>query len=393
MHGPDRAEEAMPESDRRFRAAWGGGPSRTPGLVWLGVPYLHRGGRRVNRSGRTIATILSAVGVAGALAACGGSGGAAAESGGSEPVNLTLYNAQHEDLMKAVVEGFTDKTGIKVEFRSGDDSELANQIVQEGKASPADVFVTENSPSVQVVADAGLFAPVDKDTLAQVPEKYRPESGDWTGFAGRSTVLAYNPGLISEADLPASMMDLANPEWRGKVGFAPGGADFQAIVGAVRELRGEEATRTWLQGLADGDAVYQGNSAVMQAVNEGKIPVGIIYHYYWYKDQAESGENSKNVKLHLFGNQDPGAFVSVSGAGVLASSDHQDEAQQLVSYLTSPDGQKRLAGSTALEYAVGEGAASAKVLPPLDTIEAPEVDPGSLNGPEVTKLMQDVGLL
>src|SRR3954470_710 len=263
MHGPDGAEEAMPESDRRFRAAWGGGPSRTPGRVWLGVPYLHRGGQRVNRSGRAIATILSAVGVAGALAACGGSGGAAAESGGSEPVTLTLYNAQHEDLMKAVVEGFTDKTGIKVEFRSGDDSELANQIVQEGKASPADVFVTENSPSVQVVADAGLFAPLDKDTLAQVPDKYRPASGDWTGFAGRSTVLAYNPDLISESDLPASMMDLANPEWRGKVGFPPGGADFQAIVGAVLELRGEDATRAWLQGLADGKGVSPGNNPAL----------------------------------------------------------------------------------------------------------------------------------
>jgi iron(III) transport system substrate-binding protein len=347
----------------------------------------------VIRSGRTIATILSAVGVAGALAACGGSGGAAAESGGSEPVTLTLYNAQHEDLMKAVVEGFTEKTGIKVEFRSGDDSELANQIVQEGKASPADVFVTENSPSVQVVADAGLLAPLDKDTLAQVPDKYRPASGDWTGFAGRSTVLAYNPDLMSEADLPASMMDLATPEWRGKVGFAPGGADFQAIVGAVLELRGEDATRTWLQGLADGKAVYQGNSAVMQAVNEGQIPVGIIYHYYWYKDQAESGAKTGHVKLHYFKNQDPGAFVSVSGAGVLASSKHPKEAQQFVNYLTSADGQRRLAESTALEYAVANGATSADVLPPLDTLDAPTVDPGALNGPKVIELMEKVGLL
>src|SRR3954467_7963726 len=320
----------MPESERRFRAAWGAGPSRTPGQVWLGVPYLHRGGRRVIRSGRTIATILSAVGVAGALAACGGSGGAAAESGGSEPVTLTLYNAQHEDLMKAVVEGFTEKSGIKVAFRNGDDSELANQLVQEGKASPADVFVTENSPSVQVVADAGLFAPVDGATLAQVAEQYRPSSGSWVGFAARSTVLAYNPALISEDQLPTSMLDLAKPEWQGKVGFPPGGADFQAIVSAVLALRGEDATRTWLQGLADGKAIYQGNTAVMQAVNEGKIPVGIIYHYYWYKDQAESGAHSKNVQLHLFGNQDPGAFVSVSGAGILASSKHRKEAQELV---------------------------------------------------------------
>ena len=159
------------------------------------------------------------------------------------------------------------------------------------------------------------------------------------------------------------------------------------------ELRGEDATRTWLQALADGKAIYQGNGAVMQAVNEGKIPLGIIYHYYWYKDQAESGANSDNVQLHYFKNQDPGAFVSVSGAGVLASSKHPKEAQQLVNYLTSADGQRRLADSTALEYAVASGAASADVLPPLDTLDAPTVDPGSLNGPKVIELMQSVGLL
>jgi len=342
----------------------------------------------VAKPGRIIASILSLVGVAGVLAACGGS-----SAGDSGTTTLTLYNAQHEDLMKAMVAGFTEKTGIKVEFRSGEDPELANQIVQEGKASPADVFVTENSPSVQVVADAGLFAPLDEKTLAQVPQQYRPSSSDWVGFAARSTVLAYNPSLIQESQLPASMLDLANPEWQGKVGFPPGGADFQAIVGAVLELRGEDATRTWLQGLADGNEIYQGNGAVMQAVNEGKIPLGIIYHYYWYKDQAESGANSDNVQLHYFKNQDPGAFVSVSGAGVLASSKHPKEAQQLVNYLTSADGQRRLADSTALEYAVASGAASADVLPPLDTLEAPTVDPGSLNGPKVIELMQSVGLL
>ena len=345
----------------------------------------------MTRPRRTIASIVSIIGAAGVLAACGpgGSGG----SGGSGVTTLTLYNAQHEDLMKAMVAGFTEKTGIEVEFRNGDDAELANQIVQEGTASPADVFVTENSPSVQVVAGAGLFSPVDEDTLAQVPEQYRPSSGSWVGFAARSTVLAYNPDLISESELPASMLDLAKPEWQGKVGFPPGGADFQAIVGAVLELRGEEATRTWLQGLADGKAIYQGNTAVMQAVNEGKIPVGIIYHYYWFKDQAESGANSNSVKLHYFKNQDPGAFVSVSGAGVLASSGHQKEAQEFVQYLTSAEGQRRLAESTALEYAVANGAASADVLPPLSTLGAPTVDPGSLNGPKVTELMQAAGLL
>lgn len=338
------------------------------------------------RPGRLVASLSSLLVLAGVLAGCGGSAGA-------DDDTLVLYNAQHEDLMKAMVDGFTKKTGIKVEFRNGDDSELANQIVQEGKASPADVFVTENSPAMQVVADAGLFAPIEQATLDQVPQQFRPASGDWVGFAARSTVLAYNPQLIAEDQLPASLMDLAEPQWKGKVGFPPGGADFQAIVSAVLQLKGEGATRSWLQALADGGANYQSNTAVMKAVNAGEVPVGIMYHYYWYKDQAESGKNSDHVKLHYFGHRDPGAFVSVSGAGVLASSKHQQQAQELVNYLTSADGQKLLAGSTALEYAVASGVASASVLPPLSTLDPPIIDPGTLNGPEVTKLMQQVGLL
>src|SRR3712207_8982077 len=43
------------------------------------------------------------------------------------------------------------RSGIELEFRDANDSELANQLVQEGEASPADVFLTENSPSIDAV--------------------------------------------------------------------------------------------------------------------------------------------------------------------------------------------------------------------------------------------------
>jgi iron(III) transport system substrate-binding protein len=361
--------------------------------VWL----TYREDPHVTRLGRRTAGALTTVALAVTLTACGGdedapasssSSGAAADSG-----PLTLYNAQHDDLIEAMVAGFTEETGFEVEIRSGDDSELANQIVQEGEASPADVFVTENSPSIDLVADEGLLSPVDAETLAQVPGQYSPSSGNWVGFAARSTVFAYAPERLPESELPASLLDLADPAWQGRIGFAPGGADFQAIVSAVLELSGAEATRTWLAGLKANGQAYQGNTAVMQAVNSGELDAGVIYHYYWYKDQAEAGENSDNVRLHYFGNQDPGAFVSVSGAGVLASSDQPDAAQQLVAYLTSPDGQRRSAESTALEYAVGTGVASAEALPPLAELGAPAIDPGELNGPQVIELMQEVGLL
>jgi iron(III) transport system substrate-binding protein len=335
---------------------------------------------------RALAGLLTSAGVVGALAACGSSEASDAET-------LTVYSAQHESLVRTMVEGFTEETGIELEFRDANDSELANQIVQEGDASPADVFLTENSPSIDVVDDAGLLAPLDDATLQQVGEQYRPASGTWVGFAARSTVLIYNPSEIAEAELPASMLDLAAPEWEGRVAIAAGGADFQAIVSAVLALEGEDATRAWLTGLQRNAEVYASNTAIMKAVDEGEVPVGITYHYYWFRDQAQDGLIGDDAELHYVGNQDPGAFLSISGAGVLKSSDQPEEAQRLVEYLTAGAAQERLADSSALEYAVGNGVASADVLPPLDGLGAPAVDPGSLDAPLVTELMQDVGLL
>jgi iron(III) transport system substrate-binding protein len=340
----------------------------------------------VTRPARVIVGVLSALALSTALVGCGG-------ATASDENTLTIYNAQHENLVKAMLADFTQETGIKVQYRNGDDPELANQIVQEGAASPADVFLTENSPSVDVVDRAGLFAELEQSTLDQVAPQYRPSSGTWVGFAARSTVLVYNPSHIAENQLPASLMDLADPRWKGQVGIAAGGADFQAIVSAVLDLRGEDATRAWLKGLEANAEVFPSNMAVMKAVDEGKIQTGVIYHYYWYRDRAQNGLVGDDTKLHYFRNEDPGAFVSVSGAGVLKSSKHADEAQKLVAYLTSPEAQKKLAESDALEYAVGNGVPSAAALPPLDSLQAPAVDPGSLNGPKVTELMQEAGLL
>jgi iron(III) transport system substrate-binding protein len=341
----------------------------------------------VTSTPRVIASLVSTLGLVGALAACGGSGEAL------DAETLTVYSAQHESLVRAMLEGFTAETGIELEFRDANDSELANQIVQEGDASPADVFLTENSPSIDVVDKAGLLAPLGEATLGQVGEPYRPASGNWVGFAARSTVLAYNAADVAEAELPASILDLAAPEWQGRVGIAAGGADFQAIVSAVLAIEGEDATREWLTGLERNAEVYASNTAVMKAVDESEIDVGVMYHYYWYRDQAEGGLVGDDAELHYFRNQDPGAFLSVSGAGVLASSDQKEDAQRLVQYLTSAVAQERLADSSALEYAVGNGVASAEALPPLESLQAPDVDPGDLDAPLVTELMQDVGLL
>ncbi len=320
-------------------------------------------------------------------AACGN------DSAESDAGTLTLYNAQHDDLVEAMVAGFTKETGIQVDIRSGKDFELANQLVQEGDASPADVFLTENSPAMVLVDNNQGFAKVDDATLAQVPAQYIPSSRNWVGFAARATVLAYNSKALTPDQLPASIMDLAKPEWQGKVGIAAGGADFQAIVSAVVAVKGEDAAGQWLKGLKTNAKIYQGNGAVMKAVNAGEIQTGVIYHYYWYKDRAESGANSADTELKFFGGKDPGAFVSISGAGVLKSSKHQAQAQQLVKYLTGKNGQQILSDSKALEYSIASDVPANPALKPLGELDPPAIDVATLNGPKVVELMQQAGLL
>ncbi|EOX7393344.1 iron ABC transporter substrate-binding protein [Enterobacter quasiroggenkampii] len=306
---------------------------------------------------------------------------------------IVVYNAQHENLVKSWVDGFTKETGIKVTLRNGDDSELGNQLVQEGSASPADVFLTENSPSMVLVDNANLFAPLDADTLKQVPAEYRPAHGRWIGIAARSTVFVYNPAKLSEQQLPKSLMDLAKPEWKGRWAASPSGADFQAIVSAMLALKGEKATLEWLKAMKANFVAYKGNSTVMKAVNAGQIDGGVIYHYYRFVDQSKTAENSKNTQLYYFKHQDPGAFVSLSGGGVLASSKHKAQAQAFIKYITGKEGQESLRTNNAFEYAVGVNAASNPKLVPLKDLDAPKVEPSTLNSKKVIELMTQAGLL
>jgi iron(III) transport system substrate-binding protein len=347
--------------------------------------------------------------IAALLAACSASGtggspsvppaasATAAASGAASPAavggTITVYNAQHESLTQAWVDAFTKQTGVQVVLRNGDDAELGNLLVQEGAASPADVFLTENSPAIALVEKAGLFAPVDASTLDQVPAAYRPSSGAWTGIAARTTVFAYNPTLLPEADLPTSMLDLQDPGWKGRWAASPSGADFQAIVSAMLALKGAETTGAWLAGMKTNATAYQGNTTVMKAVNAGEIPAGVIYHYYWFGDQAKTGENSRNVKLHYFKNEDPGAFVSISGGGVLKSSKNQAAAQAFLRYITGVDGQTVLQTGDSFEYAIASDVAANKSLVPLVELDAPTIDPSTLDSKQTTDLMTEAGIL
>ncbi|WP_067818369.1 iron ABC transporter substrate-binding protein [Nocardia inohanensis] len=331
--------------------------------------------------------------VSGAIAAITLLGVTACSNSSGDDNEILVYNAQHESLTKEWAAAFTKETGIKVTLRQGGDTDLGNQLVAEGKNSPADVFLTENSPAMALVENAGLFADLDQGTVANVPAEYRPSTGKWTGIAARSTVFVYNTGKLNADQLPKSLLDLQQPQWKGKWSAGASGADFQAIVAALLELKGEDATKAWLRGMKDNAIVSQNNVTTMKGVNAGQFDGGVIYHYYWYRDQAKTKENSGNTALYYFKHQDPGAFVSISGGGVLKSSKKQANAQKFISFITSQKGQEVLRDGDSMEYPVASNVAANPALPPLNTLDAPKIDPSKLDAKKVTQLMTEAGLL
>ena len=246
----------------------------------------------------------------------------AAASHAAPATTLTLYAAQHHQLVDMVIAAFTKQTGIAVKTRFGEAPELAAQIVREGARSPADLYFTENSPELVLLDEKKLLGPVDPATLQAVPAKYSPTDGSWVGVLVRENVLTFDPAKIKEAELPASLYDLAKPEWKGKVAIAPSDADFLPLIAASVALKGRDATLAWLKGLKANAAVFDDDEGVVAAVERGSVATGVINSYYYYRASAEQGAGKTRSQIHHFGSGDLGALLNVSGAAVLKSSKH-----------------------------------------------------------------------
>jgi iron(III) transport system substrate-binding protein len=324
------------------------------------------------------------------LAACGSSGSSESPSSGS----LTVYSGQHEQTMVKLVAGFKQRTGIDVKLRSSDEASLANQVLREGSASPADVFVAENPPALTVLERKGLFAPVDAATLAKTPTQMNDPKGAWVAVSARSAVLAYNPDKVKASQLPGALQDLAKPAWRGKVGFAPTETDFQPLITALDTLHGAGAATTWLKGLKANGKVYDDNEALIAAVNRGEVATGLMDHYYWYRLRDEVGPSKTRAALHYFAPGDAGALVDVSGVAVLKSSSHAKEAQRFLDYLVSKPAQELIAASESYEYPLGSGVQTKRDLKPFAQLKPPNISVDDLgDGRSALQQLRDVGLL
>jgi iron(III) transport system substrate-binding protein len=353
------------------------------------------------RAAVVAAAACGALAAGGLLGGCSSSAsGTASAASDSSGQSITLYSGQHEQTVNGLVSAFEKQTGITVNVRSDDEDTLANLIAVQGSHSPADVFYTENSPPLEFLQEKGLLSAVSQSTLAEGTATYNSPGGDWLGVSARVSVLIYNPSLIGKSQLPASVMQLADPKYEGKLALAAGETDFQPIVTSVMRTYGQAAALTWLAAVKSNGASHSvpDNETLVNDVNRGRAAFGLINEYYWYRLKAEIGASAVHSQLAYFAPRDPGYVIDVSGAAVLKSSKHQAAAQKFLAFLDSKQGQEIIARASgneqSYEYPLGSGVTTSAPQTPFSQLQPNSIAIADLgDGSAAIALLRQAGLL
>jgi len=311
---------------------------------------------------------------------------------GSEPNDgmVTVYSGREEEYIAPLMERYEKETGVEVEIKYGDTAELAATIVEEGENTPAEVFWAQDAGALGAVDDAGLFEALSSETLSRVSTPFRASDGNWVGTSGRARVVGYDSRELEESDLPESILGFTDPEWKGRIGWAPTNGSFQAFVTALRLVEGEETAKRWLEGIvANEPQSFDDNEAIRDAIAAGEIDVGFLNHYYVAKAQAEDPNYPVSSYFPVDG--DAGALINVAGAGELVGGD--EEAAAFISFLLSDESQ-RYFGRELKEYPLVPGIESEPELVPLSSIEQPDIDLSDLKDLNGTlDLLRETGAL
>ncbi|MDP8959748.1 MAG: iron ABC transporter substrate-binding protein [Actinomycetota bacterium] len=301
---------------------------------------------------------------------------AASCSPGSD--RLTIYSGRSEFLIRPLLEQFAEETDTPIDVRYGDSADLALLIAEEGQDSPADVFLAQNPGAVGFLAGQMRLQPLSEEVLGRVEPRFRNGRGLWVGISGRVRVLVYNTEMVDPAELPDSVFDLTSERFQGEVAVAPTNGSFQDFITAMRQMHGDQATLGWLKGMVANDAqTYANNSAILQAVGRGEVPMGLVNHYYHYRFQEEDpGLPTAN---YLFPDGGVGAFVIVTAVAVLDTAEQPEQAEEFVSFLLSEEAQRYFSQQT-FEYPLAAGVEAAVDLPPLEEIDSPALDFDRLGG-------------
>ncbi len=285
-------------------------------------------------------------------------GGLAEDDAGSADSVVNVYSARHYDTDLQLYDRFTETTGVRVNLIEGSSDGLMERIVNEGEFSPADMLITVDAGRLWRAADRGVFQPVESEVLSErVPAHLRDPDGLWFGLSKRGRVIVYNnanglPDGISRYE------DLADESLRGQVCMRSSGNIYNlSLLGSLIEHHGEEGALAWAEGVvANFHRPPQGNdTAQLRAVAAGECGVSIANTYYIGRLMGAEDEADKAVTQDigvLFPNQDDrGAHVNISGAGIARHAPNRANAVAFLEYLTS-DFAQRLFAEGNNEYPV-----------------------------------------
>ena len=307
---------------------------------------------------------------------------------------LTVYSGRNQHLVGPLLEKFAEKNEVKIRVRYASTAGIAATVLEEGGNTPADVVYLQDAGALGALAQEEVLVPLDEELLQQVDRRFRSPDGLWLGTSGRARTIIYNVDAINpDTDLPDSILGFTDPEWRGRIGWAPTNGSFQAFVTALRVQLGESEARGWLEGiLANDPVIFPNNLTTVRAAAEGEIEVGFVNHYYLHRFLNEKGEDF-GARNHYIRGGDPGGMVNVAGVGIISQSDNKPLAEKFVQFLLTSESQNYFANET-FEFPLVEGVATETGIPPLSTLDPPHIDLGEISDLKGTlALLRDVGVL
>jgi iron(III) transport system substrate-binding protein len=262
-------------------------------------------------------------------------------SGISSGAEVNVYSARGEDLIKPALDTFTEQTGIKVNLITESADALIRRIELEGANSPADVLLTVDAGRLFRAKEAGILASLKSPILTQrIPSAYRDPDNQWFGLSLRSRVIMFDKSRVSAEEI-SSYEDLADPKWKGEICIRSSGNIYnQSLLASLIEHHGEEATEVWAEALVSNMArrPQGGDRDQIRAAVAGQCKLAVANTYYLAgmlnSDVDTDVEVAQKIGV-LWPNQDNrGAHMNVSGAGLIKGSKNVEEARQLIEFLS-----------------------------------------------------------
>ena len=293
--------------------------------------------------------------------ACGTSPG---EHGDGSGDAVKVYSGRSEKLIGPLLERFEQATGTPIEVRYGSTPELVATLLEEGTATPADVFISQDAAALETLSHAGLLRELPAEQLDRVGKGARSPRGDWVGLSGRARVVVYNTERIQPDALPHGLDDLAAGRVTGSFGVAPTNASFQAHMAAFLVEHGEDALRDLLTSMARlKPRVYPKNSPIVAAVIAGEIDWGLVNHYYL--ERALQEDPDAPAKNFFMTEGASSRFMDMAGAARLSD---RAPGATLLEFLLSETAQRYFTDETH-EFSLANRNASPDVPAPSDPFD------------------------